>query len=114
LFPYGQEVVDSAIHKQVECKNKKKQGKPSAWSVEDHMDYYLFKCMVDVEKSENINYSKSDGIIGVDCNVDHYAVSDVNRKGQLINSRTLTFNLVGKNSNQITKIMEVEAIELAI
>jgi IS605 OrfB family transposase len=112
LFPYGQEVVYSAIHKQMECKNKKKHGKPIAWSVEDHKDYYLFKCMVDVEKSENINYSKSDGIIGVDCNVDHYAVSDVNRIGQLISSRALRFNLLGKNSNQITKIMEVEAIEL--
>jgi IS605 OrfB family transposase len=111
-FPYGQEKVDAAILNQVNGKNKKKDGKPIAWSVEDHGQYYIFKCMIEEEGNEHINYSKADGIIGIDCNVDHFAVSNINSKGQLISSWSLTFDIMGKTSNQIPKIMEAEAIEL--
>lgn len=72
-FPFGQVEVNSAILKQTNCKNKKENGKPIAWSVEDHGNYYIIKCMVNEDKKETVNYSKSDGIIGVDCNVDHFA-----------------------------------------
>jgi IS605 OrfB family transposase len=53
-----------------------------------------------------------DGIIGIDCNVDHFAISNVNSKGQLISSWSLKFEILGKTSNQITKIIEIEAVEL--
>ncbi|MCQ6278614.1 IS200/IS605 family accessory protein TnpB-related protein [Bacillus sp. EB600] len=111
-FPYGQKVVEDAILNQLNCNDKKKFGKPIAWSVEDHGAYYIIKCMINVDAKQYINYSKSDGIIGVDCNVDHFAVSDINSKGQLISSRTLKFNIVGKTSGQITKIIESEVMEL--
>lgn len=111
-FPYGQEKVESAIQKQVNCKNKKKYGKPIGWSVEDHGPYYIFKCIVNEEENKYVNFSKGDGIIGIDCNVDHFAISNINRKGQLISSWSLNFDIRGKSSNQITKMIEVEAIEL--
>jgi IS605 OrfB family transposase len=38
----------------------------------------------------------------------------VNAKGQLISSCTLKFDILGKTSNQITKIIEREAIEIVI
>ncbi|WP_246202593.1 IS200/IS605 family accessory protein TnpB-related protein [Virgibacillus doumboii] len=109
-FPYGQEKVEYAVHTQQNCKNKKKYGKPIAWSLEDHGDYYIVKCIVDVEANPHINYSKADGIIGIDCNVDHFAITNINAKGQLISSCTLPFNLEDKTSGQITKIMEAETI----
>jgi IS605 OrfB family transposase len=112
LFPYGQEKVESAILTQKNCKDKKKYGKPIAWSIEDHGEYYIVKCIIDEEKSEFVNYSKMDGIIGIDCNVDHFAISNVNSKGQLISSWSLKFEIIGKTSNQITKIIEIEAVEL--
>ena len=71
------------------CKNKKKFGRPIGWSVEDHGEYYIFKCIVNEEENQYVNFSKSDGIIGIDCNVDHFAVSNINRKGQLISSWSL-------------------------
>ncbi|PLR75524.1 transposase [Bacillus sp. V3-13] len=111
-FPYGQGEVEKAIFSQMNCKDKKKYGKPIAWSVEEHGDYYIFKCIVSTERKENINYSKSDGMIGIDCNVDHFAVSNVNSKGQLISSWSLKFNILGKTSGQISKMIEAEAIEL--
>ncbi|PHF26034.1 hypothetical protein COF72_28745, partial [Bacillus pseudomycoides] len=47
-FPYGQEIIEEVIITQLQCKNKKKQGKPIAWSVEDYGSYYILKCLVDV------------------------------------------------------------------
>jgi IS605 OrfB family transposase len=111
-FPFGQDKVVSAIEKQINCKNKKKFGRPIGWSLEDHGEYYIFKCIVNEEENQYVNFSKSDGIIGIDCNVAHFAVSNINRKGQLISSHTLDFDIWNKSSNQINKIIEVEAIEL--
>jgi IS605 OrfB family transposase len=112
LFPYGQEKVETAISAQKNCKDKKKHGKPIAWSIEDHGEYYIIKCIIDEEKCEFVNYSKTVGIIGIDCNVDHFAVSNVNSKGQLISSWSLPFDIQGKTSTQITKIIENETVEL--
>ncbi len=111
-FPYGKELVDAAILTQQSCKNKKKCGKPLAWSVEDYGDYYIFKCIIEEEPNPLKNHSKSDGVIGIDCNVDHFAISNVNSKGQLLSSWSPPFDIVGKSSNQVTKIIEAEAIEL--
>lgn len=111
-FPYGQEEIENAVLTQENCKNKKKFGKPIAWSVEDHGDYYIFKCMINEEENPYINYSKSAGVIGIDCNVNHFAISNVNNKGQLLSSWSLPFDIIGKTSNQVTKILEAEAIEV--
>ncbi|PHF51801.1 transposase, partial [Bacillus pseudomycoides] len=40
--------------------------KPIAWSLEDYGAYYIVKCLVDVPENPQTNYSKSDGVIGVD------------------------------------------------
>ena len=109
-FPHGQEEIVAAIQTQLRCKDKKKYGKPIAWSLEDHGDYYIIKCMVDVESNPPTNYSKSAGVIGIDCNVDHFAVADVNVKGQLLSSHAIPFDIQDKTSGQITKVIEAEAI----
>ena len=51
-------------------------------------------------------------MIGVDLNVDHIAVSNVNNIGQLIESFVLKFDIHNKTSGQIIKIIEAKAIEL--
>lgn len=112
VFPYGQEQVNQAIVTQIQCKDKKKFGKPIAWSVEDHKDYYLFKCLVDVPENENKNYSRVDGLLGLDLNVDHIAWSNINNKGQLIQSGVFSFDLKDKTSGQTTKILENKAVVL--
>lgn len=111
-FPYGQEQVNKAITTQLNLKNKKEFGKPVAWSLEDGSDYYIFKCLVDVEPTSYTNYSKVDGVIGVDLNVDHFAISNVNGIGQLIESFSMKFDIHGKTTGQLAKIIETEAITL--
>ncbi|PEP40078.1 transposase, partial [Bacillus pseudomycoides] len=54
-FPYGQEIMKEVITTQLQCKNKKKHGKPIAWSVEDHGEYYIVKCLLDVPKNPHTN-----------------------------------------------------------
>lgn len=110
VFPYGQEHIDKAITMQANLKNKKQHGNPTGWKVTDYGHYYIFQIILDVEKKKHINYSKSDGIIGVDLNVNHIAWSDINKYGQLLKSGTHYFSLEGKSSGQITKIIEREAV----
>lgn len=112
LFPYGQEKVQDAIQTQMNCRDKKKNGKPIAWAIEDHGDYYIFKCITDIEVNPQTSYAKSDGVMGIDCNVDHFAIANINAKGQLLTSHALRFDTYNKTSNQITKIIEAEAIEI--
>ncbi|GGM23654.1 hypothetical protein GCM10011351_06800 [Paraliobacillus quinghaiensis] len=112
VFPYGQENVDNAINTQIGLKNKKQFGKPIAWSVEDHGEYFIFKCLVDVPPNPYVNHSKSEGVIGVDSNVDHLAISNVNSIGQLIECFSLNFVVEGKTSGQLSKIIEAELIAL--
>ncbi|GGM28142.1 hypothetical protein GCM10011351_12550 [Paraliobacillus quinghaiensis] len=112
VFPYGQENVENAIHTQLGLKNKKHFGKPIGWSIEDHGEYFVFKCLVDVPPNPYVNYSKLGGIIGVDSNVDHLAISNVNSIGQLIDSFVLKFDIEGKTSGQVSKLIEAEIITL--
>jgi IS605 OrfB family transposase len=112
VFPYGQNQIVEVITTQTNLKNKKKYGKPIGWSLEDHGDYYIVKCLVDIAPTPYKNHSKSCGLIGVDCNVDHFAISNVNHIGQLIESSSLTFDIENKSSGQISKAIEAEVIAL--
>ncbi|MEB4855876.1 IS200/IS605 family accessory protein TnpB-related protein [Priestia megaterium] len=112
VFPYGQEQVNQTVLRQRKCKDKKANGKPISWSVEDHGDYYIIKCLLDVEEEGLANFSTSDGVIGVDCNVDHFAWTDVSKDGNFLESGTFSFTLNKKTNGQSTKILEAEAIAL--
>lgn len=100
IFPYGQENVDKAL------RNQKTWKKPIAWEVEDHGDYYIFKAMVYVPENQYVNYSKSSGVIGIDCNYDHLARSETDSTGNLIDTGVIPFSLYGKSTNQVTYIIE--------
>jgi IS605 OrfB family transposase len=80
--------------------------------VEDHGEYYIIKCLVEVESNPSIHFSTSDGVIGVDCNYNYIAWTNVSKDGNLLESGKLTFSIEGKTSGQITKILEAEAIAL--
>ncbi|MBW8352199.1 transposase, partial [Bacillus sp. IITD106] len=112
VFPYGQEHVEYAIQGQLNLSAvwRKKEGSPIAWSVEDHGDYYIFKCIVDTPENEHTNHSRADGVVGLDLNVDHIAWSNINPKGQLVSSGVFRFDVTGKSTGQAIKWIEAEAI----
>jgi hypothetical protein len=105
-------MVNKTVTDQIQCKNKKVYGKPISWSIEDHGEYYIIKCLVHVESNPYIHFSTSDGVIGVDCNYNHIAWTNVSKDGNFLESGKLTFSIEGKTSDQITKIIEAEAIAL--
>ncbi|WP_226670617.1 IS200/IS605 family accessory protein TnpB-related protein [Metabacillus litoralis] len=113
-FPYGQEKVEHALETQfnMSTKMKKEHGNAVAWSIEDHGEYYIIKCILSIPENNEKNHSKSEGLVGVDLNVDHIAWSNINEKGQLIKSGVFLFDIEDKKSGQITKIIEAEAIRL--
>lgn len=112
VFPYGQEVVDEAISTQKNCENKKVYGKPITWSVEEYGTYYIVKCVIDISPNPYVNVSMSGGVIGVDCNVNHYAWTNVSRDGNYLGSGSFSFSIHRSTSNQISKRIEAEAIGL--
>src|SRR5690606_20206971 len=112
VFPYGQENVEHAIQGQLNLSAawRKREGSPVAWSVEDHGDYYIFKCIIDIPENEHTNHSRADGVVGLDLNVDHIAWSNINPKGQLVSSGVFRFDVTGKSTGQAIKWIEAEAI----
>ncbi|UNC91732.1 IS200/IS605 family accessory protein TnpB-related protein [Candidatus Contubernalis alkaliaceticus] len=83
-----------------------------AWEIVDKGDYYIFKAVVHIPSNKNINYSKEDGLIGVDINYDHLAVVEIDRFGNILNKKVLKFNLEEKTTGQSVKIIENIAIQL--
>ena len=79
--------------------------------VEDHKTYYIIKCQLEVS-GRPVNYSLSDGIIGVDSNLDHFAVANVSKDGNLLNTKIISFDILDKSSGKVTKIIENKAKEV--
>ena len=127
-FPYGQGNIENYYKVQTNLTTKDKKSKakfvpgvgkvntskakPISFTVEDYKTYYIIKCQLDVEPVES-NFSTMDGIIGIDCNLDHYALANVSRDGNLLNSKVINFDLYNKSSGQITKIIE-EMAKIAV
>lgn len=107
VFPYGQEYVDYATTATGEDR------RAVAWSIEDKGDYFIIKCLVDLPKDESINYSKSDGLIAIDTNVDHIAWANLDSKGNLLDFGTIPFNLDGLSTEQASAVIEEVVIKVS-
>ena len=97
-FPYGQEYLNRALSLTGADR------KPVAWEIEDRGEFYIVKAVIELPKKD-VNYSKADGIIGLDINYDHFALSNISADGNLIESKVIKFNIKDKTSNQITNIL---------
>lgn len=106
VFKYGQENVDAALIFQ------KERRKPIAWAIEDCGEYYIFKVTVDVPENPYVNYYKGDGVIGLDMNYDHAALSETDWYGNLINWSTVPYDLDGLTEGQPVKVLEQVAIDI--
>ena len=48
--------------------------------------------MVDLPKNESVNYSKADGIVGLDINYDHFALANIDKHSNLLGTKIIYFN----------------------
>ena len=113
-FPYGGDIITQAIAAQLQRRTKERleNGQSMAWRIDDHGEYYIVQCLLDVAPASVGNYCKTSGVIGVDINGDHLAMANVNSKGQLIKSWIDDFDLENHTSGQNDKIIEALAIRL--
>ncbi|WP_077588734.1 IS200/IS605 family element transposase accessory protein TnpB [Planococcus lenghuensis] len=111
-FPYGQALLDETIQAQRTCPNKKVNGKAIAWELEDHGGYYVIKAIIEIEPNPHTNYSRTTGVIGIDCNVDCFSWCDVSADGNYLASGHIRFPIAGKRSGQVTKAIEAAAINV--
>lgn len=105
FFPYGQHHVLKALHSEY--------GKKAvAWELIDKGTYYIVKVIIEIPEQERKNDSTVAGVIGLDINVDHFALSNVSATGNLIGYKIIPLPLKGKTTNQTTNIIGNAAKEV--
>ena len=97
-FPYGQDFVDNAMN------DESRQA--VAWRFELAGNRILVKCMVSVEQElPRKNEYYIDGCISFDTNVDHLAMTELDRHGNLIHHEVIRFDITGKTNEQREQIL---------
>ena len=74
-------------------------GKAVAYVLEDHRDYFIIKAIVELPEKELIT-EKKQGVIGIDMNVNHIAVSETDACGNCVGLKTIPLSLSRKTTNQ--------------
>ncbi|OPX91709.1 MAG: hypothetical protein A4E53_00659 [Pelotomaculum sp. PtaB.Bin104] len=100
-FPYGQGLLEAVLNTRA----------PVTWEITDHGEYYIFKAMFTPPEVKR-NYFTGDGVIGYDKNYDHIAWAETDGEGNLLRRGKIPFNLEGKTTGQVNKILEAAAIGL--
>jgi IS605 OrfB family transposase len=111
-FPYGEDKIneiftfkksDSITEPKYPKKNRVIQ--PILWTIEDNGDYYIFKATVNVPNGECKISSTSNGVIGIDINIDNISWVEVDGIGNTLDTGIIRFNLLEKSSNQANEIL---------
>ena len=99
VFPYGQELIDSYYPEQYEVVHKGGKGKPITFYLEDNGKYYTVKCVLSIER-ETVNFSKSDGVIGVDTNLGFFSLCETDADGNPLFFADYGYEWKGRTSGQ--------------
>ena len=93
-----------------------KERKTIAYQIKDKGDYYIIIATFELDGYDKekyiINDYLLDGAVGIDLNVDNFSLCNIDSKGNYLDSKVLHFDLDGKSSNQITKMLEELANEV--
>ncbi len=87
------------LERAVKLPHNNTPGKAVAYVLEDHKEYFIIKAIVEMEERE-VMEDKRDGVIGIDINADHIAVSETDACGNCVLLKTLPMPLRGKTKNQ--------------
>ncbi|MDQ0360030.1 IS200/IS605 family accessory protein TnpB-related protein [Breznakia pachnodae] len=74
-------------------------GKAICYVLELHSDYFIIKAVLELPEKETTT-TKVNGVVGIDINVDHIALTVTNEHGNIINTRKINYKLKRKTSNQ--------------
>lgn len=74
-------------------------GKAVAYELYDYGEYFIIKAIVEYQETA-ITTTKEHGTIGIDINVEHIALTQINKEGNLIDARKYAMSLKGKTTKQ--------------
>ena len=114
VFRHGQEIINNYYLNQYHLvHSEKKKGKPIAYTVEDKGLYYIIKCSLE-EDIEITNYCKTDGVIGIDCNLGFFSICETNESGSPLLMRDMVYEWKGKTTNQVKYNIEQQVKEIVL
>lgn len=97
-FPYGQKLVNDAMI------NASRQA--VSWRLENAGNRILVKCMVSLgQELPRKNEYYSNGCVSFDTNVDHLAMAEIDKHGNLIHHEVIPFDITGKTNAQREQIL---------
>lgn len=97
-FPYGQDFVENAVSDPAR--------KSVAWRFEDAGNRILIKCIISVEQElPRKNEYFGNGCVAFDTNVDHLAMAEIDKNGNLIHHEVIPFRISGKTDGQREQIL---------
>ena len=105
-FHYGQKEIDSYIKEQNQSVKNKEKNRPIAYQIKicedkNYRTYLSISAVLTLPKKEYVNYDTTTGVVSIDMNVDHLAMTELDKNGNLIYQRILSFNVYGKNKGSI-------------
>lgn len=87
--------------------------KAVAYELRDYGKYFIIKAIIQAEE-KNALFDASNGVVGLDLNVDHFAMVETNGEGNIINRKIIRYQLKGKISNQRLHILRNKAKEVVM
>ena len=99
-FPHGQDVLKSYLAMQA-----KERVAPIAWRIENSGGSFLIKFSLSLPEPKYKNHCFDNGCIGMDMNVDCFALCETDACGNLLHHWIIPFDLEGKTSEQAEHIL---------
>jgi len=86
-------------------------GKAICFVIEDYKEYFIIKAILELPNKDTTT-SKRDGVVGIDINVDHIALSVINHHGNLVGTKIIKYQLKEKTTNKRKWILREVAKEV--
>lgn len=106
-FPYGQEIIDNYITMQnMAVKNHTDNKFPICYTFiikcDKNWKPYIIVCAsVALPRKTHVNYDVSTGVVSIDINIDHLALTELDKNGNLIYEHVIPFDIYHKNQGTV-------------
>ncbi|MBQ9612452.1 MAG: IS200/IS605 family accessory protein TnpB-related protein [Lachnospiraceae bacterium] len=114
VFPLGQDDIERSVSAGEDIKAKKADAwskEPVTWTIRVTGGSFLILATIHMPESRK-NFDCSTGIIGLDKNPDNFGLAELDQHGNILNRKTIRFDLKGKSSGEATQILSVKLDEV--
>lgn len=94
IFHYQKELLEKRVRQKHNTPHK-----AICYVIESKEEYFIFKAVLETEEIPSTTTTMN-GVIGVDINVDHIALCEINEHGNIVNTKVIPYELKGRSKNQ--------------